>query len=71
MSFLGNLGLMMILLAGGRQVLAGTMDLGGFVAFLVLAPFLYEPVGRLHSLNQLLQSGRAASERVFSILDSP
>ena len=71
MSFLGNLGLMMILLAGGRQVLAGTMDLGGFVAFLVLAPFLYEPVGRLHSLNQLLQSGRAASERVFSILDAP
>jgi ABC-type multidrug transport system fused ATPase/permease subunit len=71
MSFLGNLGLMMILLAGGRHVLAGTMDLGGFVAFLVLAPFLYEPVGRLHSLNQLLQSGRAASERVFSILDSP
>jgi len=71
MSFFGNLGLMMILLAGGRQVLAGTMDLGGFVAFLVLAPFLYEPVGRLHSLNQLLQSGRAASERVFSILDAP
>jgi ABC-type multidrug transport system fused ATPase/permease subunit len=71
MSFLGNLGLMMILMAGGRQVLAGTMDLGGFVAFLVLAPFLYEPVGRLHSLNQLLQSGRAASERVFSILDAP
>jgi ATP-binding cassette, subfamily B, bacterial len=71
MSFLGNLGLMMILLIGSRQVLGGSMDLGGFVAFLVLTPFLYEPVGRLHSLNQLLQSGRAASERVFSILDAP
>ena len=71
MSFLANLGLMMILLIGARQVLEGSLDLGGFVAFLVLAPFLYEPVGRLHSLNQLLQSGRAASERVFSILDAP
>lgn len=71
MSFLSNLGLMMILLIGARQVLSGSLDLGGFVAFLVLAPFLYEPVGRLHSLNQLLQSGRAASERVFSILDAP
>jgi ABC-type multidrug transport system fused ATPase/permease subunit len=71
MSFLGNLGLMMILFIGARQVLAGSLDLGGFVAFLVLAPFLYEPVGRLHSLNQLLQSGRAASGRVFSILDAP
>jgi ABC-type multidrug transport system fused ATPase/permease subunit len=47
------------------------MDLGVLVAFLVLARYLYEPVGRLHSLNQLLQSGRAASERVFSILDAP
>jgi ABC-type multidrug transport system fused ATPase/permease subunit len=71
MSFLANLGLMMILFIGARQVLSGEIDLGGFVAFLVLAPFLYEPVGRLHSLNQLLQSGRAASERVFSILDAP
>jgi ABC-type multidrug transport system fused ATPase/permease subunit len=47
------------------------MDLGVLVAFLVLARYLYEPVGRLHSLNQLLQAGRAASERVFSILDAP
>ena len=71
MSFLGNAGMIVILLVGGRQVLSGNMDLGAFVAFLVLARYLYEPVGRLHSLNQLLQSGRAASERVFSILDAP
>jgi ABC-type multidrug transport system fused ATPase/permease subunit len=32
---------------------------------------LYEPIGRLHSLNQLLQAGRAAGERVFEILDTP
>ena len=71
MNFLGNVGMVMILAVGGSQVLHGTMDLGVLVAFLVLARYLYEPVGRLHSLNQLLQSGRAASERVFSILDAP
>ena len=71
MNFLGNVGMVMILAVGGFQVLHGTMDLGVLVAFLVLARYLYEPVGRLHSLNQLLQSGRAASERVFSILDAP
>ncbi len=71
MNFLGNVGMVMILAVGSFQVLHGTMDLGVLVAFLVLARYLYEPVGRLHSLNQLLQSGRAASERVFSILDAP
>jgi len=40
------------------------------VAFLILARFLYEPIGRLHQLNQLLQAGRAAAERVFEILDT-
>jgi ABC-type multidrug transport system fused ATPase/permease subunit len=71
MNFLGNLGMVVILAVGSYRVLQGSMDLGVLVAFLVLARYLYEPVGRLHSLNQLLQSGRAASERVFSILDAP
>jgi len=30
----------------------------------------YTPVGQLHGLNQLLQAGRAAGERVFDILDA-
>jgi len=71
MTFLGNLGMVIILLTGSREVLSGRMDLSVLVAFLLLARYLYEPVGRLHSLNQLIQSGRAASERVFSILDAP
>ncbi len=71
MNFLGNFGMIMILGVGAHRVLQGSMAPGVLVAFLVLARYLYEPVGRLHSLNQLLQSGRAASERVFSILDAP
>ena len=35
----------------------------------MLTDFLYEPVGKLHQLNQLVQAGRAAGERVFEILD--
>jgi ATP-binding cassette, subfamily B, bacterial len=31
----------------------------------------YEPIGRLHGLNQMLQAARAAGERVFDIIDSP
>ena len=41
------------------------------IAFLMLSGFLYEPVGKLHQLNQLMQAGRAAGERVFEIIDEP
>ena len=70
MNFLGNAGMVVILLIGGSRVLHGEMELGVLTAFLFLTRYLYEPIGRLHSLNQLLQAGRAASERIFSILDA-
>lgn len=70
MNFLGNAGMVVILLIGGTRVLHGEMELGVLTAFLLLTRYLYEPIGRLHSLNQLLQAGRAASERIFSILDA-
>src|SRR2546426_8087380 len=31
----------------------------------------YEPIARLHGLNQMIQAARAAGERVFDILDAP
>ena len=56
---------------GTREILAGATNLGDLTAFLILCGFLYEPVGKLHQLNQLVQAGRAAGERVFEILDEP
>jgi ABC-type multidrug transport system fused ATPase/permease subunit len=37
----------------------------------MLTGFLYEPINKLHQLNQLIQAGRAAGERVFEIVDEP
>lgn len=71
MSFFAACGTVLVVGFGGQAVLAGQMSVGDFVGFLLLVGFLYEPVGRLHSLNQLIQSGRAAGERVFEILDTP
>src|SRR5260221_10713297 len=56
-------------LPGTQAVLNGEMHLGALVGFLLLPGYLYEPVGKLHQLNQLLQAGRAAGERVFEIMD--
>jgi ATP-binding cassette, subfamily B, bacterial len=69
MNFFNNLGLALVTGLGGLAVLRGELNLGKLVAYLILARFLYEPIGRLHSLNQLIQAGRAAGERVFEILD--
>lgn len=71
MNFLTSFGMLLVAGYGAYRVLHQGMDLGVLVAFLVLARFLYEPVGRLHQLNQLFQAGRAAGERVFEILDEP
>ncbi|MEO6871362.1 MAG: ABC transporter ATP-binding protein, partial [Chthoniobacterales bacterium] len=71
MDFVNSLGLVLAIGFGGRAVLQGQMQVGSLVAFITLTRFLYEPVTRLHQLNQLIQAGRAAGERVFEILDQP
>ncbi len=71
MSLFEAIGAVLVLGFGGHAVLTGTMQIGDLVAFLMLTAFLYDPVSRLHQLNQLIQAGRAAGERVFEILDEP
>lgn len=70
MEFISSCGLLLVAGFGTSQVISGQMDIGGLVAFFVLTRYLYEPVGRLHQLNQIFQSGRAAGDRVFEIMDS-
>ena len=69
MYLIGSLGVVLVIAVGAQSVLNGTMPLGDLVAFLMLTGFLYEPIGKLHQLNQLVQAGRAAGERVFEIVD--
>jgi ABC-type multidrug transport system fused ATPase/permease subunit len=70
MSFAGALGLCLVLWVGGRQVIDGRMTLGQLVGFMFYLGLFYEPIARLHGLNQMLQAARAAGERVFDILDA-
>jgi ABC-type multidrug transport system fused ATPase/permease subunit len=69
MSMFEAVGAVLVLGFGGHAVLTGSMQIGDLVAFLMLTAFLYDPISRLHQLNQLIQAGRAAGERVFEILD--
>jgi ABC-type multidrug transport system fused ATPase/permease subunit len=69
MNFFTSCGLVLVVGFGGLAVVDGALTVGELIYFLLLTSFLYDPVGKLHSLNQLIQSGRAAGERVFEILD--
>ena len=71
MYLIGQLGIVLTVWFGARMVLGGVMQQGDLFAFLMLTGFLYEPINRLHQLNQLVQAGRAAGERVFEIIDEP
>src|SRR5207249_3287295 len=70
MSLAAALGSALVLWYGGKLVVAGSMKIGELVGFLFFLALFYEPVARLHGLNQMLQAARAAGERVFDILDS-
>jgi ABC-type multidrug transport system fused ATPase/permease subunit len=71
MYLIGQLGIVLVVWFGARAVLGGAMQVGDLIAFLMLTGFLYEPINKLHQLNQLVQAGRAAGERVFEIIDEP
>jgi ATP-binding cassette, subfamily B, bacterial len=71
MTFAASLGMGLVLWVGGREVLAGILQPGELVAFILFLSLFYDPVRQLHGLNQMLQAARAAGERVFDILDTP
>jgi ATP-binding cassette subfamily B protein len=70
MAFLNASGTALVLWVGGSHVLAGTMTIGSLIEFVLYLNLFYDPVAKLHGLNQMLQSARAAGERVFDILDT-
>ena len=69
MEFLGGLGIAAIVFYGGYQVINGTSTPGTFFSFLTALIMLYEPVKRLTNVNNTIQQGIAAAERVFDIID--
>ncbi|MDR2527646.1 MAG: ABC transporter ATP-binding protein/permease [Synergistaceae bacterium] len=56
---------------GGRQVLTDRMTPGELVAFIGYIAFMVQPVRSLMGSLGSIQTGLAASERIFSALDAP
>ncbi len=69
MTFIGNLVYVGIAVVGGLQVASGAMQLGDVQAFIQYSRQFTMPLTQLGSMANLLQSGVASAERVFSLLD--
>lgn len=69
METLGGAAITTIIIYGGSRVIDGASDPGSFFSFITALLLAYEPVKRLANINMSLQSGLAASQRVFMVLD--
>ncbi|MFH2065882.1 MAG: ABC transporter ATP-binding protein [Pseudomonadota bacterium] len=69
MEIFGGLGIAFVIWFGGSQVIDGNLTVGKFIAFLAAVLMLYEPVKKLSKLNNVLQEGLAATDRVFDIIE--
>ncbi|AOY58677.1 MsbA: lipid A export ATP-binding/permease protein [Desulfococcus multivorans] len=69
MEFLAGIGIAFIIWYGGSRVVAGTSTPGTFFSFMAAVLMLYDPVKKLSKLNNKVQQGLAATDRVFDIIE--
>src|SRR4051794_20747302 len=69
LAFLPNIGLAIILLVGGHQVIEGSLTLGDFTAFYTYVLMLIQPMRMLGVALGLAQRATASGARLLEILD--
>jgi ATP-binding cassette subfamily B protein len=67
--FLPSIGLAVVLLVGGRQVINGSLSLGDFTAFYTYLLMLIAPMRTLGLVLGMAQRATASGARLFQILD--
>ena len=66
---LSGLAIVMIIIYGGHQVIAGTSTSGKLFSFIAAFLMAFEPMKRLAKLSNTMQMGLAAIDRLFTMLD--
>jgi subfamily B ATP-binding cassette protein MsbA len=65
------MGIAFVIWYGGSEVIDGKTTPGTFMSFLACVLLLYDPVKKLSHLNNSIQQGLAAADRVFDIVETP
>ena len=71
MEFFAGLGIAFIIWYGGMEVIGGKTTPGTFMSFLASVLLLYDPVRKLSQLNNSIQQGLAAADRVYDVIEAP
>ncbi len=69
MNFIGNIGYVIVTVAGGILVTKGSITIGDVQAFIQYSRQFTQPIAQTANIANLIQSTIASSERVFEILD--
>ncbi|MFO7860913.1 MAG: ABC transporter ATP-binding protein [Desulfosalsimonas sp.] len=70
MEVLGGIGVAVVIWYGGYAVINGQMTPGTFFSFMTALMLLYAPVKKLTRLNNAVQQGLAAADRIFDVLET-
>jgi len=68
---LSGLAIVTIIVYGGMQVMAGHSTAGKLFSFIAAFIMAFEPMKRLARLNNIMQMGLAALDRMFKMIDTP
>jgi ABC-type multidrug transport system fused ATPase/permease subunit len=66
---LSGLAMAAIVLYGGFQAIEGHITVGTIVAFVALLAYMFDPIQQLSQLYTTYQSGMAALEKIYQLLD--
>lgn len=69
MTFIGNLGYVLVTILGGWLAVVGKITVGDIVAFTQYIRTFMQPISQAGQIANILQSTAAAAERVFEFLD--
>lgn len=69
MRFVGNLGYVLVAVAGGIMATQGNISLGDVQAFIQYSSQFTMPITQLANIANVIQSAIASAERVFELLD--
>jgi ATP-binding cassette, subfamily B, multidrug efflux pump len=69
MSFLGNIGYVIVAILGGYFAAQGTLSIGSIQSFIQYMRSFTQPIAQIASQSNALQSTLAASEKIFKLLE--
>ncbi len=71
MRFIGNIGYVIVAVAGSILVTQGSIAIGDVQAFIQYAQQFTQPITQLANIVNVIQSAMASTERIFELLDEP